>query len=507
MLTDLIYYDLKVAALIGVFYLFYMLLLARETTHTLNRMVLLTSIVLSLVLPLCIVTIHQSIIIESMQHTVIGTTSHTVPTPTAEARQQAFDWSVPLTIILLAGTLVRLSFLAKGYRKLHTMIGHGESHTLPSGTQVCVADAAIAPFSWMHTVVLSRADWQSQPAAIIAHEEAHMRHRHSYDVVVVELLTALQWFNPVVWFMRQELRIVHEYEADASVLSSGFDESQYIHLLMQKATGIQACVLANGIHTPKTKKRILMMLKPKSSRTAWLKALYVVPIALASLAMTARTVVDYKTSQAGNNPSKTKSVLIVNGKVMPEDSVQNIQKQDIDNVSVVGNRDRLKKVFNVDADNAVIIQTKKAVGDPIFDVCEQMPQFPGGNAALMQFIARNVKYPKVATEWGVMGRVVVKFVVEKDGQITSPAVVLTTGLDEPSDTAATAATVNVYLKEMTEKQRREAEAQEAGLKAGKQALKDEAVRLVNAMPKWEPGKQNGQTVRCYYTIPVTYRLN
>lgn len=515
MLTDLIYYDLKAAALIGVFYLFYMLLLARETTHTLNRLVLLMGIVLSLVLPLCIITVHQKSltplplsdwggepIVLPLKDEIANVTT---PLSSQSGSGSEAAWLRLFAAILLSGSLLRLLYLAQGYRKLRTMICGGESHTLPSGTHVCLVDAPVAPFSWCRTVVMSRADWQSQPAAILAHEEAHVRHRHSYDVVVVELLTALQWFNPVVWFMRQELRIVHEYEADASVLSRGFDESQYIHLLMQKATGIQACVLANGIHTPKTKKRIIMMLKPKSSRTAWLKALYVVPITLVSLAMTAQTVVDYETTQEDNNPSKAQSVFIVNGQVMSVDSVQNIQKQDIDNVSVVGNRERISKVFNVEADSAVIIETKQAVDSRIFDICEQMPQFPGGGEKLMGFIAHNTKYPKEATEWGVMGRVVVKFVVEKDGRITSPTVVLTKGLDEPSDTAV-AVTVNGYLKEMTEEQRREAEAQDAGLKAGMKALEAEAVRVVNAMPKWEPGRQNGQTVRCYYALPVTFRL-
>ena len=292
MLTDLIFYDLKVAALIAVFYLFYMLLLARETTHTLNRAVLLSGIALSVVLPLCIITFHHTEVVEySMPSvTVASNVSAAMPQP----MEQSFDWTVLLTIILLSGTLLRLFFIALSYRMLNKMIRDSEKHTLPSGTRVCVVDAPIAPFSWMRNVVLSRADWLSQSDSILAHEEAHVRHRHSYDVVVVEVLTALQWFNPVVWFLRQELRTLHEYEADASVLSHGFDESQYIHLLMQKATGIKACALANGIHTPKTKKRIIMMLKTKSKRSTWLKALYIVPIVLISLAMSAKTVTDYE---------------------------------------------------------------------------------------------------------------------------------------------------------------------------------------------------------------------
>lgn len=165
-MADLIYYDLKVAALISTFYLFYMLLLARETTHKFNRVVLLLGIVLSAVLPLCIVTLHQSVVIDNNQQTM--TTAHTVSIPTAEVSEQAFDWTIPLTVVLLSGTLARLAFLTQSYRRLHRMIRHGERHTLPSGIRVCVVDAPIAPFSWMHTVVLSRTDWQSLASARMA---------------------------------------------------------------------------------------------------------------------------------------------------------------------------------------------------------------------------------------------------------------------------------------------------------------------------------------------------
>lgn len=607
MLTDLICYDLKVAALIVVFYLFYMLLLARETTHTLNRVVLLCSIFLSTVLPLCIITIHKSIPISSLPTRdeyadllkgvpqTISTTDVTTPLSLGEGLGVRL-----LFAVLLIGTIIRLLYLVQSYRKLMGIIRNGEKHTLPSGMDVCVVEDNVAPFSWMNTIVLSQADWQLQSASILAHEEAHVRHRHSYDIVVVEILTALQWFNPVVWFMRQELRILHEYEADASVLSHGFNESQYIHLLMQKAKGIQACVLANGIHTPKTKKRIIMMLKKKSKRSVWLKALYVVPIVLVSLAMTAKTVVNYETTLNDNHSAirvfhektngrgdsyqirhqpgvkffrngkeeqipqgrnislevskttmlvdgkpidqltlldvpaagelkeihltennsnhyvcnlktteetKEKTVYIVDGELTSEEAASKIQKEDITLVDVISTAENIKKAYHVDADKAVVVQTKHQGDDPVFDVVENLPQFPGGEMALMQFIARNIKYPAKATEWGVQGRVLVQFIVEKDGSLTHPKVIYpkvikTINFDESADIAVAA-----QDKDMTEQQRKNAEIQNQGIKEGKQALFDEAIRVVNIMPKWIPGKQKGKIVRCKFTIPITYRLS
>ncbi|MBQ7494828.1 MAG: hypothetical protein IJT75_03555, partial [Bacteroidaceae bacterium] len=250
MLTDLIYYDLKVAALIAVFYLFYMLLLARETTHTLNRAVLLSGIVLSAVLPLCIITIHEKPhpqplprwggeYIDMLTEVPQALSAEEVVTPLSLGEGLGVRL---LFAALLAGILIRLLYIAHGYWKLHQMIASGERHTLPTGTRVCVVEAPFAPFSWMRTIVLSRADWSAGDPArmtgsagdparkdphiqtgtpalppILAHEEAHVRHRHSYDIMVVEVLTALQWFNPVVWLLRQELRTLHEYQADASV--------------------------------------------------------------------------------------------------------------------------------------------------------------------------------------------------------------------------------------------------------------------------------------------------
>ena len=646
LLTDLIYYDLKVAALIAVFYLFYMLLLARETTHTLNRMVLLSAIVLSSVLPLCVITLHRTEVVESKPYPIMepAAVDDVASVSITEALEQSFDWTIPVAMVLLTGTIIRLLYLSQSYRKLKRLIRSGEKHILPSGTNVSVVDAPLAPFSWMQTMVLPRADWCAKAVgcsevlpAIITHEEAHVRHRHSYDVVVVEVLTALQWFNPVVWFLRQELRVVHEYEADASVLSCGFNESQYIHLLMQKATGIQACALANGINTHKTKKRILMMLKPKSKRAAWLKALYIVPVALVSLAMTAKTVVDYETThpedtsavrvftdqrrgdayQIRHAPgvkfynngkkevipddrsialevsktelridgqevdkrslpniptsavreihldetspdhyvvnlttaealkysakmgsaeyvayvqkkkatgmdnkelthtmlneggaisrahilhkeavygSKKPYLFIVDGQEVTSEDFAQIEPENIESVTVMDVGPAKKTFGEKGRRGATVVQTKQQGDDKIYDIVEQMPQFPGGDTELMQFIARNIKFPKEAQEKGVQGRVLVQFVVEKDGSLSNAKVI-----ENPKKSGANMVVVTAM---MTEKERQDAE----GHNAGVQALRDEAIRVVNAMPRWSPGKQKGKSVRCKYVIPVTYRL-
>lgn len=144
----------------------------------------------------------------------------------------------------------------------------------------------------------------------------------------------------------------------------------------------------------------------------------------------------------------------------------------------------------------ISMNTMAQKDEKIFDIVEQMPQFPGGDVKLMEFIAHNIRYPEIATENGVQGRVLVQFIVEKDGSLTTPEVVATSsGIGEVIPIVVTS--------KMGDKERQNAETHNAGVKA----LRDEAIRVIKSMPKWTPGKQRGKEVRCRYTIPVTYRLN
>ena len=317
-MAEFLIYDLKVAVLIAAFYFCYRLLMERETMHRLNRIVLLSSILLSFILPLCVITLHKTVEVESPQVeasagmpiqvenqpeqviTELGTT------PTEES-VTPFVEAIVFAIFII-GLFCRLLYIANSYRHLRRMIKDSEQHSLEDDVTLAVVDLPVAPFSWMRTIVLSRIDYEERNPSIIAHERGHILLHHSWDIVFVEVLTALQWFNPVVWLLRRDLRTVHEYEADASVLSSGSDVSQYIQLLMLKATGTKACILANGINNSTIKKRIIMMLKHKSNKYTWLKVLYVVPVVAVSLATSARiqkdVVVNLDSSEVTDDVTK-----------------------------------------------------------------------------------------------------------------------------------------------------------------------------------------------------------
>jgi len=506
--------------------------------------VLLSSILLSLVLPLCVITLHKTIEVAPMRvvdHpelviTELGSVSseestiQSLETNRMGFAEKLFQPSVIFAIFTI-GLLCRLLYIAKSYRQLRRMIKDSEQHSLEDGVTMAVVDLPVAPFSWMHTIVLSRIDYEECNPSILAHERGHIRLHHSWDIVFVEVLTALQWFNPVVWLLRRDLRTIHEYEADASVLSSGSDVSQYIQLLMRKAMGTKACTLANGINNSTIKKRINMMLVNKSPRRNSLKLLALLPIVGVTLALNAETVTDvvykndepqkqvpvkkgkkdttiktnanqgiqvievseasdkekaYETTVKETEPNvaviilNTKKkgeepLLIVDGKIATIEQVRALPRDAVAKVATMREKTAIKSYGEKAKYGALIITTVKhqeeidnePLSQPdVFDKVDEMPHFPDGMAGLMQYLSTNVRYPKDAKESGTQGSVIVSFIVEKDGSISNAKV-----------------TKPTYS-----------------------SLDEEALRVVSAMPKWVPGKQNGEAVRVKYAVPVSFRL-
>ncbi|UKK57650.1 M56 family metallopeptidase [Prevotella communis] len=508
-MMEFLTYDLKVAALLAVFYMFYRLLLSRETFHCVNRIVLLTTAVASFILPLCVITLHKTVVIE-LTETHVDFEGMTMMIE--EAEQQPF-WQTAAVIAFFIGMVVTLGYTLSNVLRVWLLISRSQQHPQPDGTVICVTSFDVSPFSWMHYIVLSQSDYEAQDASILAHERGHIRRRHSLDLLLVDTLTALQWFNPAMWMLRQDLRAIHEYEADAAVLSQGINMRQYQYLLIQKAVSHCGYSVANGISHSTLKNRINMMLHKNSSRASKLKLLALVPIVGIALAMQAETVNDYVYTEKTQTPQKkvikkgkanaqikmgnktiqvkkteknasgkTKEPLImIDGKRSTKAEMDALDEKRIDHINVLKGK-AATEIYGAEGKNGVIeIKTKKPVlldvvvkteaqtepDDKPFDVVEQMPEFPGGQEALMQFLRQEVKYPKEAEEKGLQGRVVVRYIIEKDGSISEVEIVKS---------------VNEYLDA-------------------------EAIRVVKAMPKWKPGKQNGEPVRVKFTIPVTFRLS
>ena len=534
-------YELKVAVLMAVFYIFWRLLVANETWHRLNRIVLLLTAVASFVLPLCVITIHQTVLVEGGGWMVeedyaeagISPSTFILPSSADVPRtERPFNWQLLLTLIYIIGVIVVLLKLLLSLCRLHKIAAESEIHYLADGRRIAVSEKVKSPFSWWKTVFLNHQDYDEGTTALLTHELGHLRLHHSADVFLVELLTALQWFNPAMWMLRADLRTIHEYEADQQVLSHGFNDIQYLQLLIRKAAGQSGYSLANGISNSTLKNRVTMIMKTKSNRNSMWKLLALVPIIGATLALNAETVTDvvykndepqkqvpikkgkknatvktgsnqginvievvepksndelktYETTLGESEPNvavlilNTKKkgeepLLIVDKKIATIEQVRALPRDSVARVATMREKAAIRSYGEKAKYGALIITTVKhqqeidneLLSQPdVFDKVDEVPQFPGGFAGLMQYLKTNVRYPEDAKEAGAQGNVIVSFIVEKDGSISNAKV-----------------TKPTYS-----------------------SLDEEALRVINAMPKWTPGKQNGEAVRAKYSLPVSFR--
>lgn len=273
-------YNAKVAVCLAVFYLFYKLLLSRETFHRLNRAVIIGAIVLSFLLPVCRVTIYREVPV-SMEWAGL---------PAAPADPEQGYWTALAALVFVVGAAAAALRTAVSVGTVVRIIRAGRHERLDRQAILVRLSRAVTPFSWIRWIVVSERDLAANGDVIIAHERAHIRLRHSYDLLVTDLLATLQWFNPAMWLLRAELRAVHEYEADATVLAGGVDAKEYQMLLVKKAVGERWCSVANGLNHSKLKNRITMMLRKKSSRWATARVLFVIPLVCMAGAAFARTV-------------------------------------------------------------------------------------------------------------------------------------------------------------------------------------------------------------------------
>ena len=293
-MTEFLIYQGKAAIALAVFYMFYRLLLSKETFHRFNRIVLLSTAALSFVLPLCVITLKKVIVVPAMTGTSENIVGEAAGTAAMVPEVSAPIWPVILCSIFALGALAVLVYVAISIIGIRRMIRSGRSEALESGETLIITETDTAPFSWMKYIVISREDYESGYSQILTHEKAHIALRHSWDILFVDMITALQWFNPAIWMLKADLRALHEFEADDAVLRSGANIKEYQYLLIRKAVSKSGYSVANSFNHSTLKARITMMLNQKSSRMSAWKALYVIPLVGISLAATAETKVDYQ---------------------------------------------------------------------------------------------------------------------------------------------------------------------------------------------------------------------
>ena len=406
-------YLIKANVMLVVLFGFYQLISGGDTFFKWRRLSLLSIYVLSLLLP----TINLASVIDdgSPVANILPRIAYILPEVTVQPMPEAFDWqqfmiwmyvAVALALLLrVCWQVVMVCRLALRSKRL-----------MLNGTAVYVLAGDYSPFSFFRWIFVNPVDKTPlQLRQILTHEQTHVTQWHSVDALLSQLFVAAFWFNPITWLMRVQVRSNLEYLADRSVLCEGMDKKAYQYHLLAVAYRKNVATITNNFNVLPLKKRIKMMNKQTSNPLARFKYLLFVPLAIALLAMNSTTI------------------------------RANVQKK------VVKTTKATKKT---------------SANDKVYEVCEQMPTFPGGDAALMKYLAENIKYPVSAQKAKEQGRVVVQFIVEKDGTVTGVKTV----------------------------------------RSVTPALDAEAVRVIKAMPKWTPGKQGGQPVRVNYNVPVSFRL-
>ena len=322
-------YILKTSICLTGFYLFYRLLLSKETFHRFNRVALLGILLLSLLIPFCEITVPKESEVQQTLVTIeqILTLADHVP----QTEVQALPSSIPLwlPVLLCIYLLGILFFLGRNlYSLFHILrLLHGErQEKLEKGITLIIHDKNIAPFSWMKYVVISEKDLQENSKEILIHEMAHVHNRHSIDLLISDICIIFQWFNPASWLLKQELQNIHEYEADETVIRQGVNAKQYQLLLIKKAVGTRLYSMANSFNHSKLKKRITMMLKEKSSPWARMKYLYVLPVAAITLTAFARPEISNELNEIStikvNDITSILDAKEVNNSLMAVDTAQ-----------------------------------------------------------------------------------------------------------------------------------------------------------------------------------------
>lgn len=412
-------YIIKSALTLALLYTCIMPLLEKETFHRLNRIFVLGCLLLSFIIPLIHFTGGTNQTIDMVRQAV------QLPEILIDGnanKQSVWSLTDILICIYTLGGVAMLSLTAIQTMSLMLRLRRCEHITDNKGNVIVLTDYATSPFCLFHYIVMSHDDYANNRCFVLTHEQEHIHLRHYIDLIILQFATIIQWFNPFVWLIGKNLKAIHEFEVDEAVLNKGIDATQYQKFLVVKAVGNRLQPFANNLNKESLKRRIIMMNQKRSNRWMMLKALFIIPVATLAVSVFANTTDMSSMAKAVNTTANSIST-------------NNMQTKQSD------------------------IKTA--------DDVEVMPEFKGGNKAMMDFLMMNMKYPESAAKAKQQGRAVVGFVVGKDGTINDVYIVKSTGYD---------------------------------------VLDNEAMRVVKSMPAWEPGKQKGKPVNVKYFVPITFKL-
>ena len=513
---------LPIAATVGVLWLVYRFLFRNSNRLYFNRFFLLTSMLLALAMPLLgllsgievpqMATLKQNMFNGMMLSEVIVTPDGQPVLPevsvTTDATPSRFSvWQVMGGIYLLGVGVMTLLFLIK-LGRLVALIIRSPKQKMAGCTAVFTGKEQ-GSFSFFRYAFFPN---ENVDPDIMRHEMSHIEHHHSWDILFAEVMMILQWFNPFIYLYKKELQSLHEYQADRDVVATGIDKKNYMMLILQQCTAVDFSGMSNNFSLILTKKRIKMITRNEKAKGLWWRLLATLPV-LAFL-MIANTKVTAQEQKAVDHTLKVSispfevfdddgaPMQLIKDTIFYEDDGTYVKFETSDGFQPeTGEPCKKLTITSYNADgtprnNFFITETERrgdtstysiepftftlsehlfeqlldiatSEEDTVYQIVEEMPKFPGGEKALMDYVSNNVKYPEEAKNKNIAGRVFVSFVVEKDGSIGEVKVL-------------------------------------RGIGGG---CDEEAARVINSMPKWKPGKQKGEAVRVSYQIPIYFKLD
>ena len=514
---------ISIALSVAVLWIAYRLLFINSNRLVFNRAFLIIALGFSLILPAAGVyigrstpqivsykqSLFQGIMLDEVVITAEGVTISTQSdvkadnegaAPVVASNKRSFDIIGLMGLIWLIGLIgAALVFLFK-LGKIVFIIIKSPKKKMPGYTAVFTGKEH-GSYSFFNYAFFPN---ENVNAEIVRHEMSHIAHHHSADILFVELMMIIQWFNPFIYLYKRELQSLHEYMADRDVVATGIDKQNYMMLILQQCTAVDFSNMSNNFSFLLTKKRIKMITQNKKAKGVVIKALLTLPLFALLLFANCQSTGQNKVSadKISENAAEKESLTTI--KLGEESYVSFADPMEISfdgtdytlDINSVKNEKTFKlgdhKVVaknNHDERNSytVTIDGKpfdlKYIKDVItgeipmdgYDIPESdvvmfadvMPEYPGGTNAMFDFIRKNVKYPESAKEKGIEGRVYVNFVIDKDGSISDIKV------------------LRGLCKEIDE----------------------EAVRVVKAMPKWNPGMQDGEPVRVQYMLPFYFKIS
>lgn len=447
-------YSVKVAVCLALFYLFHKLLMSRDTFHTFNRFAILSMMLLSLVLPLVHLSLDSETGINRGTVALEGLVAQTVVADGGNGVGEGLTLTQVLLATYVLGVVLFVGKALLSVGSLLRLIRRARCVEVRNGIRIYTMQGDISPFSWFRYIIMSEKDWQENRREIVLHEMAHIRRCHSMDVAVCNMMIVFQWYNPAAWLLKRELQTVHEYEADEAVLSAGVDATHYQMLLIRKAVGERLFSMANNLNHNSLKKRITMMKIKRTNPVQKAKIAFVLPLA-------AMTVAAFASQKVENLSEKVEQESEAFSSVSDNPVVRAVDET----ARVAAVKVQEEKALEEVSSMAMAKDTAETKSGKEFPcIPETFPQFPGGHVALFEYLSKNIKFPKSKENEDVKVRVVTTFTVEKDGSITDAKIVRSQG----------------------------------------EAFDNEALRVINGMPKWIPGMQNGKAVSVKYTLPITF---